>query len=202
MSESIVLIGGSGHAKVVIDCIRASGGQVFGILDDGIPAGTQILGVPVLGSSAAWPEYQDHPFLIAIGSNSVRRRIAEKMTVRWATVIHPRATVSPYAQLGEGTVVMPHAVINACATVGKHCIINTGAVAEHDNLLGDYVHLSPNTALGGTVTVGAGTHIGIGACVRNNIRICEGCTIGAGAAVVRDITIPGTYVGIPAGRIK
>lgn len=202
MSESIVLIGGSGHAKVVIDCIRASGGQVFGILDDGIPAGTQILGVPVLGVTAAWPEFQDHPFLIAIGSNRVRRMLAEKMAVRWATVIHPRATVSPYAQLGEGTVVMPHAVINACATVGKHCIINTGAVAEHDNLLGDYVHLSPNAALGGTVTVGAGTHIGIGACVRNNIRICEGCTVGAGAAVVRDITVPGTYVGIPAGRIK
>lgn len=202
MSESIVLIGGSGHAKVVIDCIRASGGQVFGILDDGIPAGTQILGVPVLGASAAWTEYQDHPFLIAIGSNRVRRMLAEKMAVCWATVIHPRATVSPYAQLGEGTVVMPHAVINACATIGKHCIINTGAVAEHDNLLGDYVHLSPNAALGGTVTVGAGTHIGIGACVRNNIRICEGCTVGAGAAVVRDITIPGTYVGIPAGRIK
>ena len=138
----------------------------------------------------------------AIGSNRVRRMLAEKMTVRWATVIHPRATVSPYAQLGEGTVVMPHAVINACATVGKHCIINTGAVAEHDNRLGDYVHLSPNAALGGTVTVGSGTHIGIGACVRNNIRICEGCTVGAGAAVVRDITVPGTYVGIPAGRIK
>ena len=202
MSESIVLIGGSGHAKVVIDCIRASGGNVFGILDDGIPAGTQVLGVPVLGVCAEWPEYQDHPFLIAIGSNRVRRMLAEKMNVRWATVVHPRATVSPYAQLGEGTVVMPRAVINACATVGKHCIINTGAVAEHDNLLGDYVHLSPNAALGGTVEIGAGTHIGIGACVRNNIHICKDCTVGAGAAVVKDITAPGTYIGTPTRRME
>ena len=202
MSESIVLIGGSGHAKVVIDCVRASGGQILGILDDGIPAGTQVLGVPVLGATSEWPAFQEHPFLIAIGSNRVRRMLAEKMNVRWSTIVHPRATVSPYASLGEGTVVMPHAVVNACATVGRHCIINTGAVVEHDNRLGDYVHISPNAALGGTVTVGAGTHVGIGACVRNNTNICAHCKIGAGAAVVKSITAPGTYVGVPARRLK
>ena len=202
MSESIILIGGSGHAKVVIDCIRASGGQIFGILDDGIPAGTQVLGVPVLGATAEWPAFQEHPFLIAIGSNRVRRMLAEKMDVRWATVVHPRASVSDYARLGAGTVVMPQAVINACAVVGDHCIVNTGAAVEHDNRLGDYVHISPNAALGGTVEIGAGTHIGIGSCVRNNIHICEDCTVGAGAAVVRDITVPGTYIGIPARRLK
>lgn len=202
MSESIILIGGSGHAKVIIDCIRASGGEVFGILDDGKDVGTQVLGVPVLGKCAQWESWQDHPFLIAIGSNPVRKRLAQTMDVRWATVIHPTAVVSPYASVGCGTVVMPGAVINAGASVGCHCIVNTCAVVEHDNVLGDYVHISPKAALGGTVTVGEGTHVGIGACVRNNITICGGCTIGAGAAVVKDITHPGTYVGVPARSLK
>lgn len=202
MSESIVLIGGSGHAKVLIDCIRASGGEVFGILDDGIPAGTTVLGVNVLGKTSDYEHYTDHPFLVAIGSNSVRRRIAEKVTVRWATVVHPSAVVSAYAAIAEGTVIMPNAVVNAGANVGRHCIINTGAVVEHDDVLEDYVHISPNAALGGTVTVGEGTHIGIGACVRNNISICGGCTIGAGAAVVKNISVPGVYVGVPTRKMK
>ena len=202
MSESIILIGGSGHAKVIIDCIHASGGSVAGILDDGISAGTRISDTTVLGTLADWEAYRNHPFLIAIGNNEIRQTIAEKISVRWATVIHPSAVVSPSARLGEGTVVMPNAVINACAAVGCHCIINTGAVVEHDNVLGDCVHISPNAALGGTVTVGAGTHVGIGACVRNNTNICAHCKIGAGAAVVKSITVPGTNVGVPARRLK
>lgn len=202
MSDSIVLIGGSGHAKVIIDCIRASGREVFGILDDGIPAGSVVQGVPVLGNVSEYEKYADHLFLIAIGSNEVRRRIAERCDVSWAVVVHPRAVVSPSARLGEGTVVMPNAVVNACARVGKHCIINTGAVVEHDNVLGDYVHISPNAALGGTVTVGDGTHIGISACVRNNIRIGGGCTVGAGAVVVKDIYEPAIYAGVPARRME
>ena len=202
MSESIILIGGSGHAKVIIDCICGSGNAVRGILDDGIRKGTQILGVPVLGNIDDYIQYRDYSFLIAIGNNAVRRLIAEKLDVRWATVVHPRAVVSPYASLGEGTVVMPNAVINACATIGKHSIINSGAVVEHDNLLGNYVHISPNAVLGGTVTIGDGTHVGIGTCIRNNTDICGGCTIGAGAAVVKHITVPGTYVGVPARRMR
>lgn len=202
MSESIILIGGSGHARVIIDCIRASGTEVFGILDDSLTAGTEVLGARVLGKTADYERYQDRPFLIAIGSNAVRRKIAQKLNVRWATVVHPAAVVSPYASIGEGTMVMPRAVINAGAAVGSHCIINTGSIVEHDNVLGDFVHISPNAALGGTVTVGEGTHIGIGASVRNNINICGSCTVGAGAAVVKDITAPGIYVGVPARRIK
>lgn len=202
MSKAIVLVGGSGHAKVIIDAIRLSGGEIFGILDDGIPAGTQVLGVTVLGNTNEYEKYKSHPFLVAIGNNEIRRRLAEKMDVCWTKVVHPSATVSQYADLGEGTVVMPGAVINAGASIGKHCIINTGSVVEHDNVLGDYVHISPNAALGGTVTVGENTHVGLGAYVRNNLDICGGCTIGVGAVVVKNIAEPGVYAGVPAGRIK
>lgn len=202
MSDSVILIGGSGHAKVVIDCIQSSGGHIAGILDDGIAAGTIVLGIPVLGKVSAYTQYPEYAFLIAIGNNAIRRRIAEELPVKWHNVIHPSSMVSQYAHIGTGTVVMPHAVVNSGASVGSHCIINTGAIVEHDNCIADYVHISPSVSLGGTVSIGAGTHIGIGASVRNNISICGGCTIGAGAAVVKDILKPGTYAGVPARRLK
>lgn len=202
MSKTVILIGGGGHAKVIIDCIRAEGNEVLGILDDCLEVGSKVLDVPVLGRTEDFHRFLDHSFLIAIGNNHVRRRLAEDMPVSWHTAVHPSAVVSGYAQIGPGTVVMPGAVINACAQVGAHCIINTGAVIEHDNCIEDYVHISPNAALGGTVKVGQGCHIGIGAAVKNNINICDGCTLGAGTVVVKDITEPGTYVGTPARKIK
>ena len=202
MSEQVIVIGGGGHAKVVIDCILASGDSVCGILDDALETGSRILDIPVIGKTTDYRNVSDRKFIIAIGNNAVRRHIAESMQVQWYTAVHPHAIVSKFAQIDVGSVVLANAVINAGAFIGKHCIINTGAIAEHDNHIADYVHLSPSVSLGGTVSVGEGTHIGIGATVRNNIQICGGCTIGAGAVVVKDITEPGIYVGVPAGRMK
>lgn len=202
MPEAVILIGGGGHAKVIIDCIRAAGDRVAGILDDGLAPGSLVLDVPVLGKTEDFAQYRSHPFLIAIGNNAVRQKLARRMDVTWHTAIHPAAVVSPYAAIGAGTVVMPRAVVNAGALVGEHCIVNTGAIVEHDNRLGDFVHVSPGAALGGTVSLGEATHVGIGAAVKNNVRICGGCLIGAGAAVVKDITEPGTYVGVPARKLK
>lgn len=187
---------------MVIDCIRAAGDKPIGILDDNIAVGTSISEVPVLGKIDRWQEYAQNAFIIAIGNNETRVKIAEQLPVQWYRAVHPRAVVSAYAVLGQGTVVMPGAVINAGACVGNHCIINTCAVVEHDCVLEDYVHISPNAALGGTVTVGAKSHIGIGTSVRNNVAICDGCVIGAGAVVVKDILELGTYVGVPAKKIK
>ena len=198
MSESYILIGGSGHAKVIMDCIRASGGEIAGILDDGLASGTTVLGVPVLGKTCDYEVYRDHAFVIAIGNNAVRRQIAEAYPVNWVSLVHPSAQIGMQVSVGKGTVVMAGAIINPCAAIGEHCIINTGAIVEHDNVLGDYVHLSPRAALGGTVRVGQQTHVGIGAAVRNNITICGMCTIGAGAVVVKSIEHSGTYVGVPA----
>lgn len=95
-----------------------------------------------------------------------------------------------------------NAVVNPSAKIGKHCIINTGAIVEHDNVLGDYVHLSPNATLTGGATVGECTHIGAGASTKQVISITNNCVIGAGASVVKDITESGTYVGVPARKMK
>ena len=201
MPERVILIGASGHGKVVADIVAAAGDTVVGFLDDDKSKQT-CGGYPVLGAITQATKYPDCRFVIAIGNNGVRQRIARELELPWYTAVHPSAVISPSAMIGAGTVVMPRVVVNAEAKIGAHCIINTGATVEHENDLADYVHLSPGVALGGNVTVGEGTHIGIGACVRNNISICGGCVIGAGAAVVKDITEPGTYAGVPTRRLK
>lgn len=202
MNKRVMIIGGGGHAKVVIDCIRAAGDTPVGILDDHLSPGMAILEVPVLGAVAQWQEFTENAFIIAIGNNDVRARLAAQLPVQWYSAVHPRAIVSACATLGQGTVVMPGAVINAGARVGDHCIINTCSVVEHDCVLENFVHISPNAALGGTVTVGAKSHIGIGAAVRNNVAVCGSCVIGAGATVVKNITESGTYIGVPASKMR
>lgn len=203
MNESVILMGASGHGKVTADIVRASEDQVFGFLDDGYKGGS-FCGYPILGNTADYRNFPDARFLVSIGNAAVRKRIVEGMTeVRWYTAIHPSAVVSAMGtELGEGTVVMANAVINPGARIGRHCIINTGAIVEHDNIVEDFAHISVGTKLAGNVHIGSGTWVGVGAVVSNNLSVCSGCLIGAGAVVVRDITEPGTYVGVPARRIS
>ena len=201
MCKEVIVIGGGGHAKVVIDCIQSAGDRVLGVLDDGLAPGTEILGIPVLGGVEACRNYPDCWFVIAIGGNAVRKAIDAKLSVKWYTAIHPSAVVSKYATVGEGSMILANAVVNPCATVGRHCIINTAAIVEHDNKIADFVHLSPRSALAGNVTVGELTQVGIGAAVRQNISICGGCIIGAGAVVVKDICQEGIYAGVPAKKL-
>jgi sugar O-acyltransferase (sialic acid O-acetyltransferase NeuD family) len=159
---------------------------------------------PIVGVCADIPKLNDGntDFIIGIGNNAVRKRIAETYDVRWVTLIHPSAQIAVNVSIGKGTAVMAGAVINACATVGAHCIINTHTVVEHDNVLEDYVHISPNAALGGAVRIGERSWIGLGTAVINNIDICKNCIVGAGAVVVNNITETGTYVSIPVRKIK
>lgn len=203
MSESVVIIGAGGHGKVIADIVTASGDEVKGFLDDGKVKDSDILEFKVLGKLQDYVNYKDCSFVIAIGNPEVREKIAESLSVNWYTAVHPKAVVSKLGtKIGEGTVVMANAVINPDAEIGKHCIINTAAVVEHDNMLEDYVHLSPNAALAGTVKIGKSTHIGAGATVINNINITNNCIVGAGAVVVKNLSESGTYIGIPAGRVK
>ena len=97
---------------------------------------------------------------------------------------------------------MANTCINPNTKIGKHCIINTGAIVEHDNIIDDYVHISPNATLCGTVKVGEYTHIGAGSVIKNSITITNNCIIGAGGVVVNNIEESGTYVGVPANKIK
>jgi sugar O-acyltransferase (sialic acid O-acetyltransferase NeuD family) len=201
MSKQVVIIGASGHGKVIADIVMKSGDTVRGFLDDNENI-CSVAGISVLGKIADFFNYKDCEFVIAIGYAAIREAIAEKLgAVKWYTAVHPAAVISGLdVEISEGTVIMANAVINPGTRIGKHCIINTAAVVEHDNNISDYVHISVGVRLGGTVSIGKASLVGIGSCVINNVSICGGCTIGAGAAVVNDIKEPGTYLGVPARK--
>ena len=198
----LIIVGAGGHGKVIADNAVKNGYTDISFADDRA-AGT-CMGFPVIGTTDGLLRWNDGAtdFVLGIDNNAVRKDIAQKYSVNWVSLIHPSAQIGLHVSVGKGTVVMAGAVINSCARVGEHCIINTGAIVEHDNRLEDFVHLSPGAALGGTVRIGPLTHVGIGAVVRNNITVCGGCIIGAGAVVVRHIHDSGTYIGIPARRMK
>ena len=196
--ETINLFGASGHAKVVMDIVQASGRNV-GCLYDDAPHCDSIHGITVFKADDVEVE---GPMVISIGSNRVRKLISERYTMPSPTVVHPSAIVSPTAKIGEGTVVMHGAIIQSDANIGRHCIINTGATVDHECVIGDYVHISPNASLCGNVHVDEGVHIGAGVTIIPNIHIGAWATVGAGAVVISNIPAGCVAVGVPAKIIK
>ena len=206
MNDSLIIIGASGHGKVVADiAMKMNKWKNISFLDDNLSLKT-IMGIPVIGSSANVVEHQKNSdFFVAIGNNSTRERIQEGLLAQGTSIVslvHPSAIIGTDVNVGIGTAIMAGVVINSSSVVGKGCIINSNSGLDHDNNIGDYVHISPRTHLAGTVKVGKGSWLGIGSVVSNNINICSGCKIGAGAVVVKDITESGTYVGVPVRRIS
>ena len=203
--KAVIIIGASGHGKVIADIIKKSKDEIIGFLDDDPDIGKEFMGFPVLGAILNYKKYIDKAeFIIAIWNAYVRKRISERLIeVKWYTAIHPTAVISEFdVTIGEGTVIMANAVINAGAKIGKHCIVNSSSVVEHDNFIENYSHISVGAKLAGTVFVGELSWIGIGACVCNNVKICQNCMVGAGAVVINDIEESGTYVGVPVKKIK
>jgi sugar O-acyltransferase (sialic acid O-acetyltransferase NeuD family) len=199
--KQLVIIGASGHGKVVADIARKNGYEEICFLDDNESL-TECGGYPVVGKSSELNRF-DCDIFVAIGNAKIRERILEELADKSVpTLIHPNAVIGENVSIGLGTVVVAGAIINPGATIGKGCIINTGASVDHDCVINDFVHVSVGAHVAGTVEVGKGTWIGAGAVVKNNLNICSGCMIGAGAVVIRDISESSTYVGIPARKIK
>lgn len=203
MNKRVVIIGAGGHSKVVADIVRENGDIVVGFLDDSYTEKREFYASSVIGRVSDYTEYKsDCEFIIAIGSNEVRKRISGELHCNWYTAIHPRAVLSKSAKVGVGTCVMANAVINADACVGEHSIINTGSIIEHDCKIGGFTHIAPRSVVCGVTKVGECVWVGTGSTVINLINICDGVFIGAGGVVVKDITEAGTYVGVPARKIK
>lgn len=194
---TINLFGASGHAKVIIEIIAAQGDEPGQFYDDN-PHGPELHGRPVILASDAIIEA---PLIISIGSNQIRKMIAERYPIQYAKAIDSTAIISPTANIGEGTVVMQGAIIQSDAIIGKHCIVNTGASVDHECVISNFVHVSPHATLCGNVQIGEGSWIGAGATIIPGIKIGKWCTIGAGAVVVRDIPDGATAYGNPC-KIK
>lgn len=195
----LVIIGASGHGKVIADIAVKCGYQDIVFLDDNEKV-KECAGFPVIGKVSDAVTMNDDK-IVAIGNAEIRQKIQNQLS-NLVTLIHPNAVVSRRVEIGEGTVIMAGAVINSDVVIGKGCIINTGASVDHDCKLRDFDHVSVGAHVAGTVSIGSKTWIGAGATVSNNVSICDHCMIGAGAVVVNDVVNSGTYVGVPVRKIK
>lgn len=176
------LYGASGHAKVVMDILVASGEPVCGLVDDN-PEVNDLNGHQVYRQFEGFS-----PFIVSIGSNAIRKKIVEKLgNVPFGKAIHPSAIISPSVSIEEGTVVMQGAVVQADTRIGRHGIINTGASVDHECVIDDFVHISPHCTLCGNVRVGEGSWIGAGTTIIPGVRIGRWCVIGAGSVVTEDV---------------
>lgn len=195
------LYGASGHCKVVIDAIELSSDKIIEAVFDDNPKGNFIAGIPVLVSNNDALEKCDD-FIITIGNNTIRKKIAKKLNTNYLTVFHTKSIVAKSVEVGDGTVVLAGAIVNSDVKIGMHCIINSGVVIEHDCEIDNYVHVSPCASLAGNVVVGEGTHIGIGSSVIQGIKIGKWVTIGAGAVILKDVPDYAVVVGNPGKTIK
>lgn len=190
----LVIIGASGHGKVIADIAVKCGYKDIVFLDDNENV-KECVGFPVIGKVLDAKNMEDDK-IVAIGNAEIREKIQSQLS-NLVTLIHPSAVVSRRVKIREGTVIMAGAVINSDVVIGKGCIINTGASVDHDCKLEDFVHVSVGAHVAGTVSIGKKTWVGAGATVSNNVSICDNCMIGAGAVVVKDLKKSGIYIGVP-----
>ena len=202
-ASTLLILGAGGHGRVVADAALAQGrwAQVRVSDRDAARAGEDLLpGLRVQPLAEALAQAaQVH---VAIGSAAGRERECAALGLPLASVVHPHATVSPHAALGDGCFVAARSVVAPGARLGLAVIVNHGAVVDHDAEVGDFTHVAPGVTLGGRVRVGARVLVGAGANILPGVRIADDIVVGAGAVVREDLEAPGVYAGVPARRVR
>jgi len=195
--NALIIYGGGGHGKSLVDLVRSLRSfDLVGIVDDGLPAGSSVLGAPVLGGSSVLDELTAHGVRQAInavggiGNLAPRLQVFERLKqagFTFPTVVHPSAVVEPSADLDAGVQVFAHAYMGSSVKVGFGSIVNTGAILSHDCVLEEIVNISPGGILAGGVHVGARTLVGMGVTVNLEVKIGAGARVGNGATVKADV---------------
>lgn len=203
VNTPILLIGGGGHCRALIDVIEQTPNFTIAGIVEARGVKGEVLGYPILGSDADLPGLvQTYPHcLISVGQvkhADLRIKLfnlAQQAGAKFPPVISPKAYVSEHAEIGEGTVVMHQALVNVGARIGQNGIINSQALIEHDAVMGDHCHISTGAKINGQVTIGNGCLVGSGAVIKQGVKVADNAIIGAGALILKDITRPGCYVG-------
>lgn len=207
MSQSIIIIGASGHAAVVAQAARACGCDVIGHLaDKASPYGIELLGKDGDLGAMLLKHKAAHVF-VAIGDNHVRRTVVNRLRtahpgIRFASIIHPSAILCEDGSVGEGAFIAAGAVVAAGARVGAFAIVNTRASLDHHASLGDFASMAPASATGGGAVVGSGTAVGMGAMVHHGVRLGEDVVLGSLSLANKDIPDRVVAVGNPARVLR
>lgn len=205
--KSIIVLGASGHARVVCDMIIQQGKyNLCGLI---APAGTGFWDLPVLGTddalSALFERGVGQAAFVAVGANQLRERLFHQLECigyELPNIIHKNAELSSKAVFGRGICISAGVIVNAGAQIGNGCILNTNCSIDHDDVINDFCHVAPGSTLCGNVKVGSVSFLGAGCRVIDGIHIGSRVTVGAGATVIRDLPDNCTAVGVPAQIIK
>lgn len=205
-NRKLVLVGGGGHCKSVLDTILQLNiySEVV-ITDCKLAAGTRILGCEVVGNDEMLSELYKKGFrnaVITIGSiksTDIRRNVflkAEEVGFNFPKIIDPSAVVSGLASIGAGVYIGKNAVVNVDAVIGNMAIINTGAIIEHDCRIGEFAHIAVGAAICGGAEIESDVLIGANAVVIQGVKIGRNSIIGAGSVVLGDVPKNSTVMGI------
>ncbi len=205
VSREVIVIGGGGHALVLVDILRLLNVRICGFTDSAGDLG-RIDGIRYLGDDQfiLGRDTRDIWLVNGIGSASstaVRREVFlrfQRAGYGFLKIIHPSAIVSPSAVLNEGVQVMAGAVVQPRCVIGANVILNTNSSIDHETSIGAHAHIAPGVTLSGCVDVGEGAHIGTGASVIQNTRIGAGALVGAGAVVIAEVPAGSRVLGVPA----
>jgi sugar O-acyltransferase (sialic acid O-acetyltransferase NeuD family) len=205
--KKILILGCGGHGKVVAEIAhhQKKWGSVS-FLDDKFPSLDKVLEWAVIGKIADLVNFSPKEYQIAlgIGNNTTRLSVLNQVKLlgfETPAIIHPKAIVSDFCNIGEATIISAGSIVNAGSIVKSGVILNSQCVIEHDCIIENGVHISPGAILCGEVFIGERTWVGAGAIIKHQVRINSDITIGAGAAVVSNLAEASTYVGVPAKKL-
>lgn len=205
MSDTLIIAGAGGHAKVVADIATLNGYEHIVFLDDNKELLNKSLGFGIVQGSTQDIDQFEGDVFVAIGNPSIREQLMDyyeyKKNRTIVSLIHPSAIICRDAIIEPGVVIMPGAVINTSSKIRRGSIINTCSSIDHDGCVDSFSHVAVGAHLCGNVKIGKNCWIGAGATVVNNVKITDYVVIGAGAVVLNGISEPGTYVGVPARKI-
>lgn len=213
-SRQLIIIGAGGFGREtaeLVDTVNVvhPSWDLLGFLDDDPRlAGRQVDGLRVLGPIAAIRDYGNALITVSVGHPGnffSRKRIVEALDLppeRFATLVHPTASVPLSARIGAGTVLLAGVVLTTRVIVGRHVVVMPGAVLTHDDVVDDFATLGAGVRLAGRVHIGQGAYLGAGALVRENVTIGPWALIGMGAAVLHNVSQAEVWVGVPAHRSR
>ncbi|MDB5349301.1 MAG: sugar O-acyltransferase, sialic acid O-acetyltransferase NeuD family [Planctomycetota bacterium] len=213
MSRPLIILGSGGGAHDVLDLVEALNRvdlrwELLGFLDDVRPAGSHYLGLEILGGLRDAPSFGACTFVNAIGSDKNYRRRSEILGAtgmpadRFATLVHPGASVSPRATLGRGVSVHFGASVGGNASIGDQAMLGPGSIVGHDCIVEDYAILAPGAVVSGFVQVGRAAYLGARCAIRQQLRVGDECLVGIGAIVIRDVRRGAIVVGNPARPLR
>ncbi len=207
----LLIVGAGGFARETAELVRAAGSawQLLGFLDDDPDlGGTTRSGVPVLGSTALLDDYPRARLVVCVGSPAnpfSRRQVVERLGVpveRYATLVHPSASIGESVRIGAGTVVHAGCAFTADVEVGGHVAVMPNVVLTHDDVVGDYVTFGAGVLVAGGVRIDSGVYLGAGARIREQLEIGAWSLVGMGAVVTRDVPTGEVWAGVPAHRLR